>query len=100
MIFRWWHKRRIASLFGAYLSQEQINAVMRDSSEWDCFRLLLPRPINRLLFRPAMTDGEAYAEIIRAIRRILADVEAQAASEGSTAGPEPSPGSNQQITGL
>ena len=76
MIFRWLYKRRIARLFGPFVPEDTINTIMKitDSlSEWESFKLLLPRAINRLFFTPAMSETDALQTLQKMILDALRD---------------------------
>ena len=43
MIFRNIQRRRVRRVFGKFLSDEGLDKVMSELSEWNCFLLILPR---------------------------------------------------------
>lgn len=62
MIFRSIQRRRIRRMFGEFFSEEGVDKVMSELSEWDCFIQSLPRwavPI----FRRRRTDEELAASL-------------------------------------
>lgn len=61
MFFRCLYRRRVVAAFGKYLTPGSgVAKVMATLSEWDCFKLLLPRPAHRLFFTPAMSELVRY----------------------------------------
>jgi hypothetical protein len=69
MIFRRLYKRCVTRLFGGYVTEQAINETFDPLSEWESFKLLLPRAVSRLFFPTAMsqTDG------LRAVQKMIGD---------------------------
>jgi transposase len=69
MIFRWLYKRRLTSLFGPFVPEHTIKKITDGFSEWESFKLLLPRTIKRLCFKPVMSEIEA----LQAVQKMIVD---------------------------
>jgi hypothetical protein len=70
MIFRRLYKRSVTRVFGRFIPEQRINEITDSLSEWESFKLLLPRPISRLFFTPVMSEIDA----LRAVQNMLRDV--------------------------
>ena len=73
MIFRWLYKRRVTRLFGRFVPEHAIKELTEHLSEWESFKLMLPRAINRLFFTPVMSDIDALQTLQRMIHDALRD---------------------------
>ena len=71
MIFRWLYKRKLTQVFGASLPENAITKVIDGLSEWESFKLLLPRRIHHLFFKPVMPDIDALQTLQMMIRDTL-----------------------------
>ena len=69
MIFRWLYKRRLTSLFGPFVPEHTIKKITDGFSEWESFKLLLPRTIKRLCFKPVMSEIDA----LQAVQKMIVD---------------------------
>jgi hypothetical protein len=70
MIFRRLYKRSVTRVFGRFIPEQRINEITDSLSEWESFKLLLPRPISQLFFTPVMSEIDA----LRAVQNMLRDV--------------------------
>ncbi len=71
MIFRWLYKRRVNRLFGPVLPKDAIKQMTGGLSEWQSFKLFLPRRIYRLFFAPVMSETDALQTLQVMIRDAL-----------------------------
>jgi hypothetical protein len=70
MIFPWLYKRKLTQTFGGYVPKHKIKEITGGFSEWESFKLLLPLPIYRLFFKPAMSETDA----LKAVQKMTLDV--------------------------
>jgi hypothetical protein len=73
MIFRWLYKRRVARVFRRFVPEHTINELTDRFSEWESFKLLLPRAIYRLFFTPVMSEIDALQTLQKMILDALRD---------------------------
>jgi len=73
MIFRRLYKRSVTQVFGRFIPEQRINEILSGLSEWESFKLLLPRPIYRLFFTPVMSEIDALQTLQKMIRDVLRD---------------------------
>jgi hypothetical protein len=73
MIFRWLYKRRITRLFGRFIPEQGISKIFDPLSEWESFKLLLPRAIHQLFFTPVVSEIDALQMVQKMIRDALRD---------------------------
>jgi len=73
MIFRWLYKRRLTRLFGPFIPEDTMEKIADSFSEWESFKLLLPRAINRLFFTPVMSEIDALQTVQKMILDALRD---------------------------
>jgi hypothetical protein len=73
MIFRWLQERRASRVFGRFVPEHTIKEITDRLSEWESFKLLLPRAIYRLFFTPAMSDIEALETLQKMMLDVLRD---------------------------
>lgn len=74
MILRRLYKRRVTRVFGRFIPEQRINEITDSLSEWESFKLLLPRQISRLFFTPVVSDLDALKTVQKMIRDVLRDV--------------------------
>ena len=65
-IFRWLYKRSMTRVFGRFIPD---NRIKDPFSEWESFKLLLPRRIYRLFFTPVTSEIDA----LRALQKMILD---------------------------
>jgi hypothetical protein len=83
MIFRWLHKRRAIRVFGRFVSEHTIKEITDRLSEWESFKLLLPRAIYRLFFTPVMSGIDALETLQKMMLDALRDAPDVAGDEKS-----------------
>ncbi len=71
MIFRWLYKRRVTRLFGPVLPKDAIKKVTDGLSEWQSFKLLLPRRMYLMFCTPVMSETDALQTLQVMIRDAL-----------------------------
>ena len=69
MIFRWHYRRKLTQVFGGFVPKHTIKEVAGSCSEWESFKLLLPRAINRLLFTPTISEVDA----VKTLQKMMLD---------------------------
>jgi len=65
----------MTAAFGAYLTKEQINEAVAQSSRWACLRRLLPGAVRNAIWPPAMIAAksqEAFHALLAEHQRKLA----------------------------
>lgn len=73
MVFRRLYKRRVTRVFGRFIPEQRINELTDRLSEWQSFKLLLPRPVYRLFFTPVMSESDALQTLQKMILDVLRD---------------------------
>jgi hypothetical protein len=73
MIFRRLYKRSVTRVFGRFIPEQRINEITDSLSEWESFKLLLPRAIYRLFFTPVMSEIDALQAVQKMLRDVLRD---------------------------
>jgi len=73
MIFRRLYKRSVTRVFGRFIPEQRVNEITDRLSEWESFKLLLPRAIYRLFFTPVMSEIDALQTLQKMIRDALRD---------------------------
>ncbi len=73
MIFRWLYKRSVTRAFGRFVPEYTIKELTDRLSEWESFKLLLPRAIYRLFFAPVMSDVDALQTLQKMMLDALRD---------------------------
>jgi hypothetical protein len=73
MIFRRLYKRSVTRVFGRLIPEQRINEITDRLSEWESFKLLLPRAIYRRFFTPLMSEIHALQAVQKMLRDVLRD---------------------------
>lgn len=73
MIFRWLYKRRLTRTFGPFIPGHKIREITGGFSEWESFKLFLPRAIRRIFFPPVMSEIDALQALQKMIQDALRD---------------------------
>jgi hypothetical protein len=73
MIFRWLYKRSVTRVFGRFVPEHTIKELTGHFSEWESFKLLLPRAIYRLFFTPVMSESDALQTLQKMMLDALRD---------------------------
>jgi hypothetical protein len=73
MIFRWLYKRSVIRAFGRFVPEHTIEELTDHLSEWESFKLLLPRAIYRLFFTPVMSDIDVLQTLQKMMLGALRD---------------------------
>ena len=84
MIFRWLYKQRVTRVFSRFVPEHTINELTGSFSEWESFKLVLPRAIYRLFFTPVMSEIEALQTLQKMMLDALHDAPDAAGNKHGT----------------
>jgi hypothetical protein len=56
-------------MFGRFVPEQKINEILNPLTEWESFKLLLPRAIYGLFFTPVMSDIDA----LQSLQKMMVD---------------------------
>jgi hypothetical protein len=73
MIFRRLYKRSVTRAFGGFIPEQRVSEILSGLSEWESFKLLLPRAIYRLFFTPVVSEIDALQTVQKMLRDALRD---------------------------
>ena len=59
----------LTRMFGRFVPEHAVKKITDSFSEWESFKLLLPRTIKRLCFKPAMSEIDA----LQAVQKMVVD---------------------------